>query len=55
VASPRWLIHGPGGSVLTVDKGKGVGMATGRVGETLFDHGAQFVTAGDLGLAASVA
>ena len=36
-----------GRKVLVVDKGRGIGgrMATRRVGDAVFDHGAQFITA----------
>ncbi len=39
-------LAGAGRSVIVVDKGRGVGgrMATRRIGEAVFDHGAQFFT-----------
>ena len=46
-----------GRHVLVVDKGRGVGgrMASRRIGEATFDHGAQFVTAEDAAFAQTVA
>ena len=46
-----------GRDVLVVDKGRGVGgrMASRRIGEATFDHGAQFVTAEDAAFAQTVA
>jgi renalase len=50
-------LHGAGRSVLTVDKGNGVGgrMASRRIGPAVFDHGAQFVTTRDPRFAAAMA
>lgn len=41
------VLQGSGHQVLVVDKGRGVGgrMATRRIDEAVFDHGAQFLTA----------
>lgn len=46
-----------GHRVIVVDKGRGVGgrLATRRMGEGVFDHGAQFFTSSDPGFAAEVA
>jgi renalase len=50
-------LHEAGMSVLTVDKGRGVGgrMASRRMGSAVFDHGAQFVTVRDSRFAAAMA
>lgn len=46
-----------GRQVILVDKGRGVGgrLATRRIGDGVFDHGAQFFTSSDAGFAAEVA
>lgn len=48
---------GAGRRVIIVDKGRGVGgrLATRRIGEGVFDHGAQFFTSSDPEFAAEVA
>ena len=51
------ILHRAGRDVLVVDKGREVGgrMASRRIGEATFDHGAQFFTAKDPGFAEVVA
>jgi predicted NAD/FAD-dependent oxidoreductase len=41
------ILKGAGTNVVVIDKGRGIGgrMATRRIGDAVFDHGAQFVTA----------
>ncbi len=50
-------LHQAGLKVLVVDKGRGLGgrLAGRRIGDPTFDHGAQFMTARDSRLTASVA
>ena len=51
------ILKEAGRDVLVVDKGRGVGgrMASRRIGEATFDHGAQFLTAKDPSFARTVA
>jgi len=51
------VLRRAGRDVLVVDKGRGVGgrMASRRIGEATFDHGAQFMTAEDVAFAETVA